>query len=261
MIAQPGTVYLVGAGPGDPGLITVRGQALLHRAEVVVHDRLVGLELLGEIGEDAQVIDVGKIPGEHRHTQHEINEHLISHALAGRIVVRLKGGDPFVFGRGWEEMSACREAGVPCVVVPGVTSAVAVPAAAGIPVTLRDKARSLAVVTARSSSDKQAAMLNYTALAQMDTVVILMGRASLTEVAQRLIAAGRGPDTPAACIERGTTRRQRQVFGTLGTIADRADQVRLEAPVVTCVGDVAACGLVRPLGADTAQRQSAAAAC
>lgn len=254
MIAESGTVYLVGAGPGDPGLITVRGRALLRRAEVVIHDRLIGAELLSEIGQDAQVIDVGKTPGEHRHTQHEINELLVSHARAGRAVVRLKGGDPFVFGRGWEEMNACRKAGVPCVVVPGITSAIAAPAAAGIPVTLRDKARSLAVVTARTETGDQVEMLNYSALSKMDTVVILMGRASLPKVARRLIAAGRSPDTPAACIEHGTTNHQRQVIATLGTVADRADQVGLEAPVVTCVGDVAACGLLRPQGEDSARR-------
>ncbi len=245
MIGKPGTVYLVGAGPGDPELITVRGRALLRRADVVVHDRLIGDELLHGIGTGVQIIDVGKLPGAHRFSQQEINELIVGHALAGRSVVRLKGGDPFVFGRGWEEMAACREAGVACVVVPGVTSAIAAPAAAGIPVTLRDKARSFAVVTARTDTDDQAAGLDYDALARMDTVVILMGRLALPQVARSLIAVGRSPDTPAACIERGTTSSQRQLIATLGTLAACVDREGIRAPVVTCVGDVAACGLVR----------------
>lgn len=246
MIGKSGTVYLVGAGPGDPGLITVRGRHLLRRANVVVHDRLIGHELLREIGAGVQVIDVGKAPGAHRYSQHEINELLVHHAQAGRSVVRLKGGDPFLFGRGWEELSACREAGVSCIVVPGVTSAIAAPAAAGIPVTLRNTARSFAVVTAKTDAGDGAKALDYDALARLDTVVILMGRSLLTQVTRGLVAAGRSPDTPAACIERGTTSSQRQVIATLGTIAACADREGLRAPVVTCVGDVAACGLVRP---------------
>ncbi len=254
-----GIVYLVGAGPGDPGLMTVRGLELLRRADVVVHDRLIPRELLGDARPDAEVIAVGKTPKCHTVSQERIHELLVSRAAEGLLVVRLKGGDPFVFGRGYEEMTACRDAGVECVVVPGVTSAIAVPAAAGIPITQRRSVRSLAIITARFASDSTAPALDYEALAKMDTVVILMGRAKLAEVARSLIQAGRTASIPAACIEWGTTPRQRVTVATLGTIAEAADRDGLNAPVVTVVGEVAACAKDAARTADSARAADASA--
>lgn len=235
-----GTVYLVGAGPGDPELITVRGLSLLRRADVVVHDRLVARELLDEAGTDAEMIDAGKSPGQHRFCQEWINALIVDRASRGLSVVRLKGGDPFVFGRGFEEVTACHEAGVPCVVIPGVSSAIAAPAAAGIPVTTRGLVRSLAIVTAQVARDGSGPALDYAALAAMDTVVILMGRAKLGVTCRALIAAGRSPQTPAACIERATTCDQRTVRGTLDSLEEAVSRANLQAPVVTVIGTVAA---------------------
>jgi uroporphyrin-III C-methyltransferase len=233
-----GTVHLVGAGPGDPGLITSRGLDLLRSADVVVHDRLAGPELLREARPGADLIDVGKGRGHAALDQEEINALLIAHARAGRTVVRLKGGDPFVFGRGSEELDACREAGIPCRVVPGVSSAIAAPAAAGVPVTARGLARSFAVVTGQSAGDT--APIDFAPFAAVDTLVVLMGRATLPQVVRQLVAAGREPSTPAACIQSATTPEQRVLRATLGTIADAADREGLEAPMVTVIGAVAA---------------------
>ncbi|UCE62121.1 MAG: uroporphyrinogen-III C-methyltransferase [Phycisphaerales bacterium] len=236
-----GTVYLVGAGPGDPDLFTVRGHRLLAQADVIVHDRLISRELLDRARGDAEIIDVRKTCGHGERAQSKINTILVERAKRGLTVVRLKGGDPFVFGRGWEEWCACRGAAVPCTVVPGITSALAVPAAAGIPITHRGTGRAFAVVAAQGSTSDEAAGLDYGALAKITTVVILMGRANLAIVAQSLIKAGRNACTPAACIERGTTPRQRSVVATLGTIAEAADREGLRAPVVTVVGEVVHC--------------------
>jgi uroporphyrin-III C-methyltransferase len=232
-------VHLVGGGPGDPGLITSRGLELLRSAEVVVHDRLIGPELLREARPDAELIDVGKGPGHAPYRQEEINALLVSRARQGRTVVRLKGGDPFVFGRGSEEAAACREAGVPVYVVPGVSSAIAGPAAAGIPVTARGLARSFAVVTAQGAGP-DGAEVDVSGLAGVDTLVVLMGRAGLETFAGRLVAAGRDPATPAACVQRATTPEQRVTRATLGTIAAAADRDGLENPIVTVIGAVAA---------------------
>ena len=234
-----GVVYLVGAGPGDPGLMTVRGRDLLRSADVIVYDRLIGRELLAEARGEAELVDVGKVPGRHRVAQEQINEIIIDRACRGLTVVRLKGGDPFVFGRGFEEWTACREAGVECVVVPGVSSALAAPAAAGIPVTCRGVAGSVAIVTAENA-DETGPAFDAKALARIDTVVILMGRAKLAEVTRSLMQAGRNPSTPAACIERATTPRQRVAVATLATIAQAAERDGLCAPIVTVVGEVAA---------------------
>lgn len=235
MTPTPGTVYLVGAGPGDPGLLTRHGARLLRAADVVLHDRLVSPTMLRLVRPTAELIAVGKLPGQLRWTQEEINALLISSAKAGQVVVRLKGGDPFVFGRGNEERAACLQSGVPCLVVPGVTSAIAGPAAAGIPVTARGVARSFAVVT------------GHTGLAEIDTradtVVVLMGRRLLGEIAERLMRAGHAPATPAVIVERATTSNQRSVRGTLDTIACRADEEGIEAPAVLVVGAVAARGI------------------
>ena len=235
-----GTVHLVGGGPGDPGLITARGLELLRRADVVVHDRLIGPALLVEARPGAELVDVGKGRGHVALAQQEINRLLVDRARAGRTVVRLKGGDPFVFGRGSEELEACRAAGVSCEVVPGVSSAIAGPAAAGIPVTARGVARSFAVVTAHQAGEGGATDLRP--LVGVDTLVVLMGRSGLPGFTTDLIAAGRDPDTPAACIQSATTPDQRVTIASLSTIAAAAERDGLEAPVVTVIGEVARMG-------------------
>jgi uroporphyrin-III C-methyltransferase len=233
-----GRVILVGAGPGDPELITLRGLRWLRRAEVVLYDRLVSPELLDEAPAAALRIFAGKAGGRHCIAQSAINALLVHHAEAGRLVVRLKGGDPFVLGRGGEEALACLGAGIPVEVVPGVSSAVAVPAAAGIPVTHRGLASSFAVVTGHEDPRKTARGVDWERLATaVDTLVILMGIAALPVIAGRLVAAGRDPATPAAVIERGLTAAQRVVTGALGDIAARA--ARLASPAVIVIGDVA----------------------
>ncbi len=234
-----GAVHLVGAGPGDPGLITARGLELVRAAVVVVHDRLVGSELLREARAGAELVDVGKGPGHVPYTQEQINALLIERARAGHAVVRLKGGDPFVFGRGSEELAACREAAVSCYVIPGVSSAIAGPAAAGIPVTARGVARSFAVVTAQQAGADGAEAVDLAPFAAVDTLVILMGRAGLASLAGQLLAAGRDPSTPAACIQSATLPDQRVTLATLATIADAAERDGLRAPVVTVIGEVA----------------------
>jgi uroporphyrin-III C-methyltransferase len=237
---EPGPVHLVGGGPGDPGLITSRGLDLLRAADVVVHDRLIGAELLQEAKADAELIDVGKGPGHAPYTQEEINALLVARARDGRTVVRLKGGDPFVFGRGSEEAAACRAGGVPVYVVPGVSSAIAAPAAAGIPVTARGLARSFAVVTAHQAGAEGDDLVDVRGLAAVDTLVVLMGRAGLERLAAQLVEAGRDPATPAACIQSATTPEQRVTRATLATIAAAADRDGLQNPVVIVIGAVAA---------------------
>jgi uroporphyrin-III C-methyltransferase len=252
-----GKVHLVGAGPGDPGLITARGLELLRRADVVVHDRLVAPALLDEARAGAELVDVGKGRGHAALTQEEINRLLMDRARRGHVVVRLKGGDPFVFGRGSEELAACHEGGVRCDVVPGVSSAIAGPAAAGIPVTARGIARSFAVVTGQQAGEH--AEPDVTALAGADTIVVLMGRSSLPAFTARLIAAGRHPGTPAACIQSATLPDQRVVLATLATIADAAEREGLEAPVVTVVGEVSRMALPGLAGPAVPAQDSAAA--
>jgi uroporphyrin-III C-methyltransferase len=230
-----GIVYLVGAGPGDPDLITVRGLSCLRRAEVLVHDRLVAPELLDEVPSGALRLDVGKESGNHRCSQEEINALLVAHARAGRVVVRLKGGDPFVFGRGAEEALACADAGVAWEVVPGVTSAVSVPARAGIPVTHRGVATNFAVVTGHCLGDDR---VDWNALARIDTLLVLMGLSRLSEVADLLVAHGRRADTPAAAISRGTLPDEQVVVATLGEIGRAVARERLATPALVVVGEV-----------------------
>ena len=244
---KPGSVHLVGAGPGDPGLITARGLDLLRQADVVVHDRLIGPELLGEARADARLIDVGKGPGHAAYSQTEINTLLVELAGAGRTVVRLKGGDPFVFGRGSEEVEACTAAGVEVNVVPGISSAIAGPAAAGIPVTARGLARSFTVITGHladetpaQSSRAASGRVAIPSPLSSDTIVVLMGRSNLGDLAGQLISEGWDPSTPAACIQSATTPEQRVTRATLATIAEAADRDGLESPVVTVIGAVAA---------------------
>jgi uroporphyrin-III C-methyltransferase len=234
-----GKVVLVGAGPGDPELITLRGLRWLRRAEVIVYDQLAAPELLGEAPEDALRIFAGKSAGRHCLEQSAINAVLIHHARRGRLVVRLKGGDPFVFGRGGEEILACARAGVAVEVVPGVSAALAVPAAAGIPVTHRGLASSFAVVTGHEDPAKPESAVDWERLATaVDTLVILMGVGTLPRITARLLAAGRRADTPAAVIHRGTTEAEETVVGTLGDIAARAAQ--LQAPAVIVIGEAVA---------------------
>jgi uroporphyrin-III C-methyltransferase / precorrin-2 dehydrogenase / sirohydrochlorin ferrochelatase len=235
---RTGQVALVGGGPGDPDLITLRGRRLLQEADVVVVDRLAPRALLDELGRDVEIVEVGKSPGDHPMPQDEINRLLITHAVAGKRVVRLKGGDPFVFGRGGEELRACREAGVDTVVVPGVSSAFAVPAAAGIPVTHRGLARRVTVATAHDG-DHGIDAIGGDADA-VGTLVLLMGVARLGQTAKALMARGWPAATPVAVVESGWTPRQRTTVGTLETIGDLVVRRSVAAPAVTVVGAVAA---------------------
>jgi uroporphyrinogen III methyltransferase/synthase len=236
-----GRVALVGAGPGDPGLMTVRGLALLRRAEVVVYDRLVDPRLLDEAPVDALRIFAGKATGAHVLSQERINALLVAHARRGRRVVRLKGGDPFVFGRGGEEAEALARAGVEYEVVPGVSSAVAVPAFAGVPVTHRGIASSFAVVTGHEDEDKPEEWVDWDGLATaVDTLVILMGVRRLPRIARALLAGGRTPGTPVALVRWGTTDAQETLVGRLDEIAELAAAAALSPPVVIVVGDVVA---------------------
>jgi uroporphyrin-III C-methyltransferase len=231
-----GTVYLVGAGPGDPGLLTVRGLDLIRRADVAVYDRLVNPELLEELSPRARRIFVGKASGQHTLPQEEINELLISHARRGHCVVRLKGGDPFVFGRGGEEAEALAAAGIPFEIIPGVSSAIAVPAYAGIPLTHRKFSSSFAVVTGHEACEGRSPV-DWSRLATaVDTLVILMGLKNLPRIVSQLIQHGRAPETPAALIRYGTTARQEVIVGTLADIADKAES--LGPPVLVVVGEV-----------------------
>jgi uroporphyrin-III C-methyltransferase len=239
MMFDSGFVSLVGAGPGDPELITVKALRRLRAADVIVYDALVAPALLDECRADAVLIDVGKRAGRHSCDQAAINALLIDHARAGRQVVRLKGGDPFVFGRGGEEALALTAAGVAWEVVPGVSAALAAPAAAGIPVTQRNIGRSLAIVTGHTARDGGLPPLDWHALATgVDTLVVLMGVGHLAALAARLIAAGRPPTTPAAVVQWGTTAQQASVVATLATIADEAARARLGAPATLVVGEV-----------------------
>ncbi|MBM7787816.1 uroporphyrinogen-III C-methyltransferase [Tenggerimyces flavus] len=232
-----GHVALIGGGPGDPGLITTRGRRLLADADVVVVDRLAPRALLDELDPAVEVVEAGKGPLAHTLSQLQINELIVERALAGQRVVRLKGGDPFVFGRGAEEALACAEAGVPCEVVPGVTSAVAVPEAAGIPVTHRNVSRSFTVISGHVAAHGEE--IDWTRLAPLDgTLVFLMGVAPLADVAAGLVRGGRSPELPVAIVERGTLPSQRTTFGTLATIADLATERGVRSPAVIIVGDV-----------------------
>jgi uroporphyrinogen III methyltransferase/synthase len=234
------TVYLVGAGPGDPGLLTRRGEALLRRADVVVYDRLASRALLDLAPAGAELIDAGKSPAGVALTQDQINEVLVDRGRAGREVVRLKGGDPFVFGRGGEEAEACRAAGIPFEVVPGITSAIAAPAYAGIPVTHRGVSTSVTVVTGHEDPAKPGTDTDWTALARAGgTLVVLMGAGNVHEIARLLVDGGRAPTTPVAAVRWGTRPEQHTVRGTLATIAD----LGVEAPSAIVVGAVAALDL------------------
>lgn len=234
---RPGTgkVYLVGGGPGDPDLMTVRARRVLSLADVVVTDRLAPVGVLEHLDDDVEIVDVGKTPGRHLMPQEEINDLLVDRAEQGKVVVRLKGGDPFVLGRGGEEALACLAAGVDVEVVPGVTSAISVPAAAGIPVTHRGRSTSMLLLSAHDGAEE---IVRRAGCTPADTtLVLLMGVRHLAATAEALVAAGRPADLPAAVISNGWTRDQQVSTGTLATIADAAaDQ---PSPAVVVIGEVA----------------------
>jgi uroporphyrin-III C-methyltransferase/precorrin-2 dehydrogenase/sirohydrochlorin ferrochelatase len=239
---RPG-VALVGGGPGDPELITVRGRRLLARADVVVTDRLAPRDLLDELGPHVEVVDATKIPYGRAMNQARINELLVEHARAGRFVVRLKGGDPYVFGRGFEEVLACVQAGVPVTVVPGVTSAFAVPAVADVPVSHRGVAHEIVVVSGHVAPGDPASLTDWAALARLrGTVVLMMAVERIALFADALLAGGRAADTPVAVVQDGTTRIQRTLRTTLSAVADDVRQHEIAPPAVIVVGPVA--GLV-----------------
>lgn len=229
--ATAGSVALVGGGPGDTGLITVRGRRLLGQADVVVADRLGPRDLLAELAPDVRVIEVGKTPGHHPVPQAEINRILVDEALQGHRVVRLKGGDPYVLGRGGEEAEFCRQHGVQVEVVPGVTSAISVPAAAGIPVTHRGLAKGFSVVTGHEELSEVPARADH-------TVILLMGVGQLRDSAASLARAGLPLGTPVGIVENGYLPNQRVTIGTLGTIADQAEAAGVANPAVIVIGDV-----------------------
>jgi uroporphyrin-III C-methyltransferase/precorrin-2 dehydrogenase/sirohydrochlorin ferrochelatase len=231
-VAAPGCVALVGGGPGDPELISVRGRRLLAEADVVLVDRLAPRALVGDLDPEVVVVDVGKTAGHHPLQQEEINRLLVEHAQAGRRVVRLKGGDPFVLGRGGEEALACLAAGIRVEVVPGVTSAIAVPAAAGIPVTHRGRSRQVTIASGHEG-------LDWASLAALEgTLVLLMGVSGLEVAASELMAHGKPATTPVAIVESGFSPAQRTTVGTLATIAALAREADVQPPAVIVVGSV-----------------------
>ena len=233
-------VALVGGGPGDPDLITVRGRRLLARADVVVADRLAPPELLAELGSDVEVIDAAKIPYGRSMAQEAINAALIEGAKAGKFVVRLKGGDPYVFGRGYEELEACTAAGVPVTVVPGITSAISVPSAAGIPVTHRGVTHEFVVVSGHVAPDHPDSLVDWSALARLKgTIVLLMAVERIEAFATVLMEGGRPVDTPVTVIQEGTLRTQRTVRADLQTVAARVKEEQIRPPAIVVIGPVA----------------------
>jgi uroporphyrin-III C-methyltransferase len=236
----PGKAYLVGAGPGRADLITVRGLNLIRRAEVILYDRLIAPELLQEARPDAHMIFVGKGPDCHAVRQEEINRLLVTHVRAGRQVVRLKGGDPFVFGRGGEELLALVEAGLPFEVVPGISSALAAPLYAGIPVTHRTISTAFTVVTGHEDPTKPERMTDWAALAHAPTLILLMAVGHINEICRGLIIAGRAPETPAIAISAATTAQQRTARATLATLPVVMAEEQVSAPAVIVIGEVVA---------------------
>ncbi|MFJ3930766.1 MULTISPECIES: uroporphyrinogen-III C-methyltransferase [unclassified Streptomyces] len=236
-------VALVGGGPGDPDLITVRGRRLLAEADVVIADRLGPRDLLDELPPHVEVIDAAKIPYGRFMAQEAINNALVEHAKAGRSVVRLKGGDPYVFGRGMEEAQALAEAGIPCTVVPGISSSISVPSAAGIPVTHRGVAHEFTVVSGHVAPDDPRSLVDWAALARLTgTLVVLMGVDKIGAIAAALVAHGRPPETRVALVQEGTTAAQRRVDATLGTVAEAVRVHEVRPPAVIVIGDVVGVG-------------------
>lgn len=235
----PGKVYLVGAGPGDPGLFTLKGKTLLECADVVIYDALVSPQILAMIGPQAERIDAGKRRGRHSLIQAETTQLLIEKARHHAIVVRLKGGDPFVFGRGGEEMEDLVQAGIPVEVVPGITSGIAAPAYAGIPLTHRNYSSSVTFVTGHESVGKYRPAVNWQAIAHSsETIVIYMGVHNLSHIAEQLRKAGLAADTPVALVRWGTRPDQEELIGTLDTIVQQVEEAGFEAPAIAVIGSV-----------------------
>lgn len=236
-------VALVGGGPGDPDLITVRGRRLLAEADVVIADRLGPRDLLDELPPHVEVIDAAKIPYGRYMAQEAINNALIEHAKAGKAVVRLKGGDPFVFGRGMEEAQALAAEGIACTVVPGISSSISVPGAAGIPVTHRGVAHEFTVVSGHVAPEDERSLVDWPAVARLrGTLVLLMAVDKIGAIARALIAHGKDPETPVALVQEGTTAAQRRVDATLATVGERAEAEDVRPPAVIVIGDVVAVG-------------------
>jgi len=239
MAENYGKVYLVGSGPGDPELLTLKARRLIDTAEVIIYDQLPGKAILSSMPENAEKIDAGKFAGKHTLTQNKINEAIVQKAKEGKMVVRLKGGDPYVFGRGGEEAEALVQEGIEFEIVPGITSAISVPAYAGIPVTHRESTSMVTFITGHEDPTKEESGLDWDALAKFGgTIVILMGVKRLRQNAEELMKNGKDPETPVALIERGTRPDQRVTVGTLSTIADLAEERGVKAPAITVVGDV-----------------------
>jgi uroporphyrin-III C-methyltransferase/precorrin-2 dehydrogenase/sirohydrochlorin ferrochelatase len=236
---HPAGVVLVGGGPGDPELVTVAARRALSEADVVVTDRLAPRELLGELSPDVELIDVTKLPRGRAASQDEINRVIVDRALAGKRVVRFKGGDSFVYGRGYEEALACDEAGVPWTVIPGLTSAISVPAVAGIPVTHRGVAHEFTVISGHLPPDHADSLVEWDAVARLrGTVVLLMAVQNLPLIAERLVHGGRSPDTPLAVISEGTMPGEKTLLSTLGSVHEDMTREAVRPPAIVVIGDV-----------------------
>lgn len=234
-----GKVYLVGSGPGDPELLTIKAKRLIESAEVILYDQLPGEAILKMLPESAEKIDVGKYAGNHKLSQWQINELLVKRAKEGKKVVRLKGGDPYLFGRGGEEAQTLAQEGIEVEIVPGITSAIAVPAYAGIPITHRDYASMVTFITGHEDPEKEDTALDWELLARFKgTLVILMGVSMLPRNVKELVKHGKSIDTPVAVIERGTRPDQRVTIGTLADIVGLCKQRKVKAPAITVIGDV-----------------------
>ena len=234
-----GKVYLVGAGPGDPSLLTLKGKVLLEHADVVIYDALVSPEILAMINPEAEQINAGKRRGRHSLRQEETTQLLIEKAHSHAVVVRLKGGDPFVFGRGGEEMEDLLQAGVSVEVVPGVTAGIAAPAYAGIPLTHRHYSSTVMFVTGHEVAGKYRPQVNWEAIAHAaETIVVYMGVHNLAQITEQLVAAGRSPGTPIALVRWGTCPNQEELIGTLSTIVHQVEQTGFEAPAIAVIGSV-----------------------
>ncbi|PWB53652.1 MAG: uroporphyrinogen-III C-methyltransferase [Candidatus Methanoperedenaceae archaeon] len=234
-----GKVYLVGSGPGDPELLTIKAKRLIESAQVILYDQLPGKAILDMLPESAEKIDVGKYAGNHKLSQWQINELLVKRAKEGKIVVRLKGGDPYLFGRGGEEAQTLAAEGINVEIVPGITSAIAVPAYAGIPITHRDYASMVTFITGHEDPEKDETALDWELLAKFEgTLVILMGVSMLERNVKELMKHGKSVDTPVAVIERGTRPDQRVTIGTLADIVSLCKQRKVKAPAITVIGDV-----------------------
>lgn len=234
-----GKVYLLGAGPGDPGLMTLKGKVLLEHADAVIYDALISPLILATINPQAEKIDAGKRRGNHTFLQSEITELLIEKARTNAVVVRLKAGDPFIFGRGGEEMEDLIKAGVSVEIIPGITSGIAAPAYAGIPLTHRNYSSSVTFVTGHEAAGKYRPKVNWQAIAQgSETIVIYMGIHNLANIVAELISGGLNPDTPIALVRWGTTPAQEELIGTLATIVGQVEETGFEAPAIAVIGKV-----------------------